>query len=407
MADIEIEGDIRLPATLSGGAGIKITRNGVDYIVDLSAEEFSEILSPTTADRFVLIWNEGDQVFERVAFSELVLDPAVAGAIPGLQASVATNGAGLKLNRIVNPAFQISQEFGADAAQTVTAGQVKYICDQWLLSNIAGGTLIASQSTLTAPSGSRYRFGVAVTAADATVAAAEYVVLHHYLEGFAISDLLWGTAAAKSVTLRFVLNVPVAGTYGISLANSGSTHTYVTTVVVAAGEVNTDKLFTLTIPGPTVGVWATGNAIGIGVRFALMAGANYQTATVNAWQAGNYLSTAAQVNNVATTAGGCSLADVGLYEGTVAPAFVVPNYADELRRCMRYFEKMKVVTSSNLATYAPAFPWRVNKRATPSLSVVFDSSTGGVYSNTDADAFYQSTAHGVIGGATVTGNARL
>jgi hypothetical protein len=60
------------------------------------------------------------------------------------------------------------------------------------------------------------------------------------------------------------------------------------------------------------------------------------------------------------------LFDVGLYEGPVAPAFVVPDYASELALCQRYFEWVQIAVpgfcpSTTIARtgFAPKVPKRI------------------------------------------------
>jgi hypothetical protein len=300
-------------------------------------------------------------------------------------------------NRIYNPAFQISQEFGADAATGVTSAAVKYICDGWQIANTTTGTVIASQSTAQSPAGSKYRLGMAVTVADATVGINEYVIVQQAIEGYSAFDLKWGTAAAKPVTMRFVFNVPIAGTYGFSICNATGLRCYVTPIVVAANEINTDKLVTLTIPGDTGGTWAVDNNVGIIVRWCYMAGTTYQTGTPNTWGSANMFTTAAQVNNVATTSGGGSIADVGLYEGTSAPPFEVPHLMEELRRCQRYLEYVEITLTT--VAYATQVALMAQKRlASPTITLVSGATNGG------AATAYGPSVGGVVGpsaGSTV------
>jgi hypothetical protein len=300
-------------------------------------------------------------------------------------------------NRIYNPAFQISQEFGADAATGVTSAAVKYICDGWQIANTTTGTVIASQSTQQTPGGSKYRLGMAVTVADATVGINEYVIVQQAIEGYSVFDLKWGTASAKPITLRYYFNVPIAGTYGLSVCNSTGLRCYVVPVVVAANEINTDKLVTLTIPGDTGGTWAVDNNVGLIIRWCYMAGTTYQTATPNAWGTANVFTTAAQVNNVATTSGGGSIADVGLYEGTSAPPFEVPNLMEEFRRCQRYLEYAEITLTTS--PYTTQVAMMAQKRlASPTITLVSGAVNGG------ATTAYGPSVGGVVGpgsGATV------
>jgi hypothetical protein len=76
------------------------------------------------------------------------------------------------------------------------------------------------------------------------------------------------------------------------------------------------------------------------VEFALMCGTNFQQAA-GAWGAGsNIIGSSNQFNFMGSGSNVFELFDVGLYEGSVAPAFQVPDYASELLACRRYWRKL-------------------------------------------------------------------
>jgi hypothetical protein len=108
-----------------------------------------------------------------------------------------------------------------------------------------------------------------------------------------------------------------------------------------------------------------------------------------------------QFNFLGTVGNVFELFDVGLYQGNVAPAFEVPDYASELQKCLRYFESgiANGPTNSDVAfsTGVAAtifFPFYVRKRAVPTCNY-FDS-TGAV------SKFNNSTGLTGTAGQTVT-----
>lgn len=332
------------------------------------------------------------------------LKSEVDGFINPLTATVATK-APLR-NRILNPAFQVNQEFVTGTGPTIgSAGS--YVCDGWIATNNTDGTLTGAQvNTAIAPSGSPMRMGFACTVIDATIAAGQYAVINQYLEGLNVADLEWGTANAKSIALRFYVKVSLAGTYGVSVANAANTRSYVQSFTVGAGEVGTDKLVTLVIPGDTTGAWSKDTNIGLNVRIALAAGSTYLTASTG-WNAGYFLGiTGSQANFMSTTSGSnFVLADVGLYEGTTVPTFEIPSYVDEYRRCQRYWQS----GGSWIAGYNVAgngIHWTISlpvlMRINPTMSF-----GGTVYSNASGLAGYSATAYslGLTVAVTATGQA--
>ncbi|MCP3397125.1 hypothetical protein [Bradyrhizobium sp. CCGB20] len=88
----------------------------------------------------------------------------------------------------------------------------------------------------------------------------------------------------------------------------------------------------MTIAGDTAGTWAIKNTTGMEIRWVLMAGSAVAQPSKNAWAAANYVGSANQFNFVGTLSNVFELFDVGIYEGA-APAFQLPDYDDELRKC--------------------------------------------------------------------------
>lgn len=275
-------------------------------------------------------------------------------------------------NRVLNPAMQISQERGITQVSSAPSGT--YLVDGVALIHLtSAGVFTVGQTVNATPSGSPYRASVAVTTADASIAAGEYAFFQIPLEGYEVADLALGSAAARSFTVRLGFKPAVAGTYGISFRNASLNRSYVTSITVAPGEVGTDILRTVTVPGDTAGTWDKVNGIGLLVNVVLACGTTQQTATLNAWQAGNLLAPTTQVNGIGAT-GTFELFDVGLYAGSSIPTFEVPNYADELRRCKRQAQWLPAWNGSvwenngSLVALSGSFP--VEMRATPTPGFV-------------------------------------
>jgi hypothetical protein len=249
-------------------------------------------------------------------------------------------------NRIINPAMQISQERGT-ALVDVTTG-VAYTIDQWLasLSTTPGGTLRAQQVASATPGGSPFRLRLTAQAADASIAAGDFYALVAYIEGQMIADARFGTASARQIVIRFGVRSSLAGTFGVRFANSASNRSYVTTITIAGGEINTDLVRTIVIPGDTTGTWLTDTGIGLALAVMLASGTTFQT-TAGSWQAGAFLTTSAQTNFMGTAGATFELFDVGLYVDALnigaAPSWELPAWDADLRAAERY---ARLVTQS-------------------------------------------------------------
>jgi hypothetical protein len=273
-------------------------------------------------------------------------------------------------NRIVNPAMQISQERGTALVDVTTSGA--YTVDQWIagLSATPGGTLRAQQVASITPGGSPFRLRHTAQVADASIAAGDVYFISQNIEGQMIADARFGTASARQIVISFGVRSSLAGTFGVRLTNSAANRSYVTTITIAGGEINTDLVRTVVIPGDTTGTWLTDNGIGLALTITLAAGTTWQT-TAGTWQAANFFTTSAQTNFMGTGSATFELFDVGLYVDALgigaAPSWELPAWDADLRACLRYIWRSSMWVpsgSSGRATYTlPA-----SMRATPTVT---------------------------------------
>jgi hypothetical protein len=253
-------------------------------------------------------------------------------------------------NYIVNGAMQVSQENGLAAG--VSFGSGFYPVDQFFFNGLgtSAGVSMAQVASRT-PAGSPNRIRMTITAADAAVGAGDLIYLQQRIEGLRTADLMAGTAAAKTVTLRFGVKAP-AGTYSVWVMQGAGLRAYVTEFVITAGEANTDVVKSVTLAMDPAGgtAWPVDNTVAVALGWTLMAGTTYQAAP-NVWSTNsNGLATANQFNFCGTNGNVFELFDVGLYVGTVAPGYVVPDYAHELDQCKRYYERRNFVANQFLCT---------------------------------------------------------
>ena len=143
--------------------------------------------------------------------------------------------------------------------------------------------------------------------------------------------LMWGTASAKTVTLQFGVQAQMAGTYRVSSRISASSSTSGRIRDASGDTIRLERSvfpldiregFVNTLGVTAAGTWRSGNND--------HRDAGWFQVTAGAGQTGNIM---------ARTTSYLQLFDVGLYEGTVAPPFMVPDYVSELLACKRYFNK--------------------------------------------------------------------
>jgi hypothetical protein len=242
-------------------------------------------------------------------------------------------------NRIINGAMLINQRGASDTS----AG---YALDRWYAYTIAGSKMTIQQASASNPAG--FPQAMLVTSSTAlSVASNTYYYVGQFIEGFNTSDLAFGTASAKTVTLSFWVRSSLTGTFGGSIQNSAENRSYPFTYTIVAADTWEQKF--VTIPGDTSGTWiGATNGIGMRVGFGLAHGSDYQ-ATANAWTTGYKFPTGA-VNLLATNGATLYLTGVQLEAGSTATPFEYRQYTNELQLCQRYYYKSPQESNGEMFT---------------------------------------------------------
>lgn len=300
-------------------------------------------------------------------------------------------------NRIINGAMQIDQR-NAGASTTPTASG--YNVDRWnvLISQASKFSVQQNAGSVTPPTGFTNYLGF-TSLSSYSVLAGDYFINRQAIEGYNMSDLAWGTANAKTVTLSFQVYSSLTGTFGGALQNNASTRSYPFSYSIPVA--NTWTTVSVTIAGDTSGTWQTTTNTGIFVCFSLGMGSTY-SGTAGSWAATNYLSTTGAVSVVGTNGATFYITGVQLEVGTVATPFERRQYGQELMLCQRYYEKSLDQTNAvgtltntgitywyNGQTGASALvtvPYKVVKRTAATITL-YSGSTGAsgvVRNNTSA-----------------------
>jgi hypothetical protein len=237
-------------------------------------------------------------------------------------------------NRIINGAMVVSQR----GTSFSTGG---YTLDRFYSDTTTAGAWTITQSS-TAPAGFVKSLLYTKTTGNAP-SSGDYNYLVQFVEGLNCTDLAWGTANAKTVTLSFWVYSGATGTFGGSLRNGAGDYSYPFTYTISSA--NTWTQATVTIAGPTTGTWLTTNGIGISVFFDLGSGTSAR-ATAGSWIAGNYIgASGTSTYPTSTSSGVLYFTGVQLEVGSTATSFDYRPYGTELALCQRYYYKSSGVAS--------------------------------------------------------------
>jgi len=234
-------------------------------------------------------------------------------------------------NLILNPHGTIQQETTTPVSITAAVG---YFADQWI-GNGAGSGFVY-QCGVTTGSVSNfdpcYMFAKTTTA-KASLAAGDVATKGTRIEGYYLRRLLYGSSAARSSWLRFRASASQAATISVAIRNAANNRSFVTTFNITT----TPTDYSVQIPGDTTGTWVTSNALAAEVSFTFAAGTTWQTSTLNAWQAGNFVAATTQSNQLDTLNRQMNITDVSWVDSDTLLPFATVDFQQELARCQRYF----------------------------------------------------------------------
>jgi hypothetical protein len=279
------------------------------------------------------------------------------------------NGIGFR-NRIINGDMRIDQR-NAGAAVTVNSTSVAYPVDRFFGQGQSTDGVFTLQQSSTAPAGFSNSVVATVTTADASVGATQFYLFGQRIEGFNTSDLSFGTASAKTVTLSFWTRSSLTGTFGGVLTNDGFTRSYPFTYSISVA--NTWEYKTVTIAGDTTGTWVgSTNDVGLRIFWGLGVGSTY-SGTAGAWAGSFLLSATGAVSVIGTLNATWYITGVQLEAGSVATPFERRPYGTELALCQRYYQILQNAGAgrAETATYLN-MPFRTlcTMRTAPSGAIV-------------------------------------
>jgi hypothetical protein len=192
-----------------------------------------------------------------------------------------------------------------------------------------------------------------VTTADAAIAATDRFAIDHKIEGQNISFLGFGQTGTRYVTLSFFVKSTKTGVFCVALQNSAANRSYVKEYTVSAADTWERKV--LTFPVDTSGTWLYDTGVGLRVRWALMAGTNFQ-ATADTWVATNSIAT--------STPNNFKLALCQMEAGARASQFDALPADIVLQRCRRYAFVGSVYVPATTAQNLRS----LDMRATPTIT---------------------------------------
>jgi len=312
--------------------------------------------------------------------------------IDGNISAASFNGGQLggRRNLIINGAMQVAQR--STSVTGITASGYHTV-DRFVTVLNSMGTWTQTQET-DAPDGFANSLKLECTAADASPAAGDYVLIQSKFEGQDLQHLKKGTSSAESVTASFWVKSNKTGTYIVELLDSdnSSRHISKSYTVDASG---TWEYKTITFEGDTTGAFDNDNAPSLQINIWFGGGSNFTggSALQTSWGVLDNPSRAVgQVNLADSTSNYFQLTGVQLELGETATPFEHRSYGEELALCQRYYNtdfalQYDTIGSpyNNLSTIRYAYYIRENypvtMRTNPTLTYIV------------AESYAQSNTH--------------
>lgn len=276
-------------------------------------------------------------------------------------------------NLVINGAMQVVQE------GTVTGATNDYGGPDMFRFTRTGAAVVTLSKDSDAPEGFGSSYKVDVTTADASLAAGDFAIVQHRMEGQNLQHILKGTSNAKQLTLQFWVKSPKTGTHIVELFDQDNTR-YVSAAYTIS-TANTWEKQTVTFPADTTGALDNDANNSLDIIWWLAAGSNFGGGTLGtSWHTTDADRAAGQVNCVDSAANDFFLTGVQLEVGDTATEFehIPPDVT--LLRCQRYYCEVNGVarftaTAAGHRIETPVY-WPVEMRASPTTTL-----SGGITLN--------------------------
>ena len=270
-------------------------------------------------------------------------------------------------NILINGAMQVSQRHEGNSVTVAPSDH--YVVDRFKIQDYSGATF-SSQRVNDAPEGFMHSIKLTVTGTDTDLGTTQYQRFLQVIEGSNVSHLNYGWGFARTTTLSFHVKSSLTGTFSVFVFNNAANRSFVSTYTIDAANTWEKKI--ITIPGDQGGLWLKDTGVGMYLGWSLGTGTNFQTSTLNAWDASFKMAGTNQVNLSGTNGATWQVSGCQLEVGSQASPFEHESYPATLDKCMRYYE---ILQTHYACHYGPShsianLTYRVPKRATPSMSFI-------------------------------------
>ena len=294
-------------------------------------------------------------------------------------------------NFFINGDFVIAQR--ATSATAAGDGTYTTLDRMQTYNNGTSGAYTTAQTSLSAAdqatTGQIFAYDIQCTTADTSVASGAYAMVRQRIEAQFLQSLLYGTTAAKTLTLSFYVKSNLTGTTsGCIIKHDSTAQAFLFEYTINSANTWEKKTIKITPPS-NGGTIDNNNGTGFSVQWNLHIGSGYLGGSNVTWDETNsYYGTTNTLNVLSSTDNDLFLTGVQLEIGDTATDFEHLPRDVQLNRCLRYYydlastgEFTDAATYICMGTYYTAayflgfchFP--VPMRAEPTLTTTNASNT--------------------------------
>ena len=253
-------------------------------------------------------------------------------------------------NLFINGDFAVAQRTAsATAAGNGTLTTLDRM--QTYLGNTSGAYTTA-QTALSAAdqatTGQYYAYDIQCSTADTSIASNAYVMVRQRIEAQFCKHLVWGSSAAKTLTLSFWVKSNLTGTTsGVIIKHDSTAQAFLFEYTINTTNTWEKKVIKVTPPssGGTIDV---NNGDGLNVQWNLHIGSTYLGGSNVTWDETNsYYGTTNTLNVLSSTSNDLFITGVQLEVGDVASEFEHLPYDVQLKRCQRYYYQIPDVPTGS------------------------------------------------------------
>jgi len=322
-------------------------------------------------------------------------------------------------NLFINGDFAVAQR----SVGTVAAGNGTYTTldrMQTYLGNTSGAYTTA-QTALSAAdqatTGQYYAYDIQCSTADTSIASNAYVMVRQRIEAQFCKHLVWGSSAAKTLTLSFWVKSNLTGTTsGVIIKHDSTAQAFLFEYTINTTNTWEKKVIKVTPPssGGTIDV---NNGDGLNVQWNLHIGSAYLGGSNLTWDETNsYYGTTNTLNVLSSTSNDLFITGVQLEVGDVASEFEHLPYDVQLQRCRRYLQRVEasgsdygsfgVGANANTTSSVGNHMLSPNMRAVPTLVTTGTAANYSIFNgSTSVDAC--SSVPAINGGGGTSSQVRL